>query len=117
MRIAFTLAFLLMAGPAFAQQSTLAEGRRLSEINCTKCHSIETEGESPLTDAPPFRELAKNYDPEELTDGFMEGLAVRHPLMPDWDVTEDQAQALTDYHHEPEGVRGEDRRHPCPRRL
>ena len=97
MRKSLPLVFLLMAGPALAQQSTLAEGRRLSEINCTKCHSIETEGESPLTDAPPFRELAKNYDPEELTDGFMEGLAVRHPLMPDWDVTEDQAQALTDY--------------------
>jgi mono/diheme cytochrome c family protein len=30
----------------------------------------------------------------ELVDGFMEGLAVRHPLMPDWDVTEPQAAAL-----------------------
>ena len=38
---------------------------------------------SSLTDAPPFREIAKNYDPDELVDGFMDGLAVRHPLMPD----------------------------------
>ena len=30
----------------------------------------------------------------ELVDGFMEGLAVRHPLMPDWDVTEPQAEEL-----------------------
>ena len=51
------------------------------------CHNIEATGESPLTDAPPFREIAKNYDEMELVDGFMEGLAVRHPLMPDWEVT------------------------------
>ena len=97
MRFVSALALLLAAGPALAQDGTLAEGRRLSEINCTKCHNIESEGESPLTDAPPFRELAKNYDPDELTDGFMDGLAVRHPLMPDWDVTATQAQELTDY--------------------
>lgn len=98
MRIALTIAVLaLLAGPAHAEESTLAEGKRLSEINCTRCHNIEAEGESPLTDAPPFRDLARNYDPEELTDGFMDGLAVRHPLMPDWEVTEDQAWALTNY--------------------
>lgn len=88
---------LFLAAPAVAQESTLAEGKRLSEINCTRCHNIEAAGESPLTDAPPFRELAKNYSPEELTDGFMDGLAVRHPLMPDWEVTEPQADALTAY--------------------
>jgi mono/diheme cytochrome c family protein len=96
-RLALPLALLLLAGPALAQESTLTAGKRLSEINCTRCHNIEAAGESPLTDAPPFRELAKNYDPEELVDGFMEGLAVRHPLMPDWDMTEEQAQALTSY--------------------
>lgn len=91
------LAALLLSTPAFAQADLLDTGRKLSEINCTRCHNIEASGESPLTDAPPFRELAKNYSPEELTDGFMEGLAVRHPLMPDWEVTEPQAEALTAY--------------------
>jgi mono/diheme cytochrome c family protein len=96
MRFAPLLALVLLAAPALAQDDTLiAEGKRLSEINCTRCHNIEATGESPLTDAPPFRELAKNYTPGELTDGFMEGLAVRHPLMPDWEVTEPQAGALT----------------------
>lgn len=98
MRIIVSLALCcLYAGPVLAQGDAIDVGRRLSEINCTRCHSIETAGESPLTDAPPFRELAKNYTPEELTDGFMEGLAVRHPLMPDWEVTEPQAEALTAY--------------------
>lgn len=90
------LAFLLATAPALAQDEAakIAEGKRLAEINCMRCHNIETEGESPLTDAQPFREIALNYDVMELVDGFMEGLAVRHPLMPDWDVTEPQAEQL-----------------------
>jgi mono/diheme cytochrome c family protein len=90
------MALLLAAAPALAQDEAqkIAEGKRLAEINCTRCHNIEAEGESPLTDAPPFREIAANYDEMELVDGFMEGLAVRHPLMPDWEVTEPQAEEL-----------------------
>jgi mono/diheme cytochrome c family protein len=98
MRFALALALLFSASPAIAQDdAAVAEGRRLSEINCTRCHNIELQGESPLTDAPPFREIAKDYDRIELVDGFMEGLAVRHPLMPDWDVTEPQAEALASF--------------------
>jgi mono/diheme cytochrome c family protein len=90
------LALLLSASPALAQDEAakIAEGKRLATINCTRCHNIEAEGESPLTDAPPFREISKNYDEMELVDGFMEGLAVRHPLMPDWEVTMPQAEEL-----------------------
>ena len=90
-------ALLAITLPALAADNAkmIAEGRRLAEINCTKCHNIEATGESPLTDSPPFREIAKNYDPGELVDGFMDGLAVRHPLMPDWQVTQDQAEALS----------------------
>lgn len=96
----FTLALLALSvfiTPVHAADDAamIAEGKRLAEINCTRCHNIEAEGESPLTDAPPFREIAQNYDPEELVDGFMDGLAVRHPLMPDWEVTETQARELT----------------------
>ena len=89
----------LLAGPALAadKAASIAEGKRLAEINCARCHNLSTEGESPLTDAPPFREIAKNYDRSELVDGFMEGLAVRHPLMPDWDVTQPQAEELADF--------------------
>jgi cytochrome c len=93
------IAAALLAGPALAEDkaAAIAAGKRLSEINCARCHNIEAEGQSPLTDAPPFREIAKNYDRYELIDGFMEGLAVRHPLMPDWEVTEPQAEELTEF--------------------
>ncbi len=85
MRLTSLFALFLLATPALAQDdsATISEGKRLATINCTKCHNIEQQGESPLTDAPPFREIAKNYDEMELIDGFMDGLAVRHPLMPD----------------------------------
>ena len=92
--VAITLPLLAHPAAAADDAKVIAEGRRLSDINCTKCHNIEATGESPLTDAPPFREIAKNYDPAELVDGFMDGLAVRHPLMPDWEVTQPQAEAL-----------------------
>ncbi len=93
------IAAALLTAPAQAEDkaSGIAAGKRLAEINCARCHNIEAEGESPLTDAPPFREIARNYDRLELIDGFMEGLAVRHPLMPDWEVTEPQAEELTDF--------------------
>lgn len=92
-------ALLLLVSPALAADKAqrIAEGKRLAEINCARCHNLSTEGESPLTDAPPFRDISKNYDRSELVDGFMEGLAVRHPLMPDWDVTQPQAEELTDF--------------------
>ena len=97
MRIALPiLALVAFTLPALAADDAkmIAEGKRLADINCTRCHNIEATGESPLTDSPPFREIARNYDPDELVDSFMDGLAVRHPLMPDWDVTQDQAEAL-----------------------
>lgn len=100
MRIALPfLALVAFTFPALAAEDPkmVAEGKRLAEINCVRCHNIEATGESPLTDAPPFRDIPANYDRLELIDGFMEGLAVRHPLMPDWDVTEPQATALTDF--------------------
>ena len=82
---------------SFAEESTLARGQRLIEANCTPCHAIGETGDSPFAPAPPFREVAKNYSRDELVDGFMEGLAVRHPAMPDWDMTVDQAEAISTY--------------------
>src|SRR5690554_4437533 len=87
---------LLLASPlARAEDPSAEEGRGLAEANCATCHSLEAEGASPLAAAPPFRDVAKRYTETELMDGFMEGLPVRHEAMPDWDMTEDQAIALS----------------------
>lgn len=88
---------LLLAAPAIAGETTLARGLRLVEANCTRCHAIGETGASPHKYAPPFREVAKRYYYDELLDGFMEGLAVRHKDMPEWDMTEEQAEAVVTY--------------------
>lgn len=95
----FALLILSLALPtlAGAEESTLAKGKRLVQVNCTPCHATGVTGDSPFKPAPPFREIAKNYDQDELVDGFMDGLAVRHPAMPDWDMTIDQAEEIATY--------------------
>jgi mono/diheme cytochrome c family protein len=77
-----------------AQAVLVQQGRVLAEINCAKCHALDQASKSPHDKAPPFRDVAAWYGPGELEDGFMDGLAVAHPDMPDWDMTNDQAKAL-----------------------
>ena len=97
MRCVPLFAVLLLVSPALAGETTLSHGLRLVERNCTRCHAIGETGVSPHKFAPPFREAAKNYSYAELVDGFMEGLAVRHKDMPEWDMTGDQAEAIATY--------------------
>ena len=95
-KAALVLASLLIpASAAHAEDPTAAAGRILAETNCASCHALEKTGDSPFAAAPPFRDVAARYTEDELLDGFMEGLPVRHEAMPDWDMTEDQAIALT----------------------
>jgi mono/diheme cytochrome c family protein len=95
--VPLVISAVLLAAPAAADETILAYGLRLVETNCTRCHAIGETGKSPHPYAPPFREAAKNYSYAELLDGFMEGLAVRHKDMPEWEMTEPQAEAIATY--------------------
>lgn len=93
---------LLLANPALAQDSIdnasdIAAGRALAEANCAICHAVDPVGESPLSAAPAFRDIALRYAPEELEDAFNEGVPTEHPAMPDWQMTPDQARQLAAY--------------------
>lgn len=90
-------ALFCLAVSTQAEETGYGKGLRLTEANCMRCHAIGESGASPFAPAPPFREVSKNYTQEELVDGFMEGLAVRHQAMPDWDMTMDQAEAIAAY--------------------
>lgn len=97
-RALFILGFLFLTTfPALADDALLQRGKALVEANCTTCHAIGPAGASPFKDAPPFRDVAPNYTQDELVDGFMEGLAVRHEAMPDWEMDMDQAEAIAAY--------------------
>jgi mono/diheme cytochrome c family protein len=70
-------------------------GRELAELNCATCHNIEVTGDSPFEAAPPFRTIPQKYDPTELEEAFVEGIVVGHPAMPEWEMTPEQAAALS----------------------
>jgi cytochrome c len=91
------LALLLLATPAAADDTAIALGKALAQKNCTTCHAIGTNDKSPIDDAPPFRDIALGYDLMDLEDSLNEGVATEHPLMPDWQMTPEQAHALASF--------------------
>lgn len=84
-----------LAGAAGA--GNLVHGKALAETNCSKCHAVGQTDNSPEPKALPFREIAKNYDDVDLEDSFNEGVATSHAIMPDWQMSPEQASDLAAY--------------------
>ena len=81
-------AFLLLAmaslSPAHALDPNEQRGFNFARTNCSKCHAIGKIGDSPLSEAPPFRTLHERYPVEDLAESFAEGIRTGHPSMPEW---------------------------------
>ena len=92
-----TLACSAAAEELKLDPADVAEGKTLAEANCAICHAIGPTGESTLKPAPPFRDIAQLYEPDEMEDAFNEGVPTEHPAMPDWQMTPDQARQLAAY--------------------
>jgi mono/diheme cytochrome c family protein len=73
------------------------DGRLLLQKSCSRCHSIDATGGSPLAKAPPFREIYLRYPIEQLEYGFAEGMGSRHPGMPQIQFSDEQAAAIISY--------------------
>ena len=71
-----------------ADQSQIAAGRKVAETSCGACHAVGA-GSSPLSDAPPFRELYLRYPAEGLGRLLQEGM-----IAPE----ESDAEGPTRYH-------------------
>ena len=65
-------------------------GRTLASAQCARCHAIETSGESPLAQAPPFRTFAAKWPLENLEESLAEGIVVGHKDMPEFALTPGQ---------------------------
>jgi len=73
-----------LSSQAHAQATSEARGHALVLRNCAMCHAVETVGDSPNPQAPPFRRLHERYAVEDLGDAIAEGIRVGHPQMPEF---------------------------------
>lgn len=91
-----SLCVIAAATIAQAQEPQIDRGRALAQANCARCHAIGAEGESPLTQAPPFRSLHRRYPVENLAEALAEGIKVAHP-MPEFRLEPGQIEDLIAY--------------------
>lgn len=82
------------AGLADASPS---DGKAFAEENCARCHAIGRDGDSPLAEAPAFRDLHMRYPIESLAEAFAEGIVTGHPDMPEFELDARQIDDILAY--------------------
>jgi len=82
---------------AMAQSGRIQRGLAFAQTNCSQCHAIGRIGESPITEAPPFRTLHTRYPIEDLAEAFAEGITTGHPSMPQFELDPAQINDLLAY--------------------
>lgn len=88
----------LAATPAGAVQKDLTDkGEALVRENCSRCHAIGKEGDSPHPPAPPFRTLSSKYPIEDLAESLAEGIVSGHPDMPIFVFSPHDVEAIIEY--------------------
>jgi mono/diheme cytochrome c family protein len=88
--IAIALLGLQLLSATSAASDSVEDGRRLARSHCSRCHSIDKVGPSPLSLAPPFRMLHERYPVETLQEALAEGLTTGHAQMPEFRFDADQ---------------------------
>ena len=88
----------LATAPAEAVEKDLtAKGEALVKENCSRCHAIGKEGDSPHPEAPPFRTLSSKYPVEDLAESLAEGIVSGHPDMPIFVFNPHDVEAIIEY--------------------
>lgn len=90
-------------------RASAIDGKAVLEKNCSRCHSIEAIGESPLKGAPPFREIYLKYPIEQLEYGFAEGMGSKHREMPQIQFSTEDVSAILSYLGSLTGIAPSDR--------
>jgi mono/diheme cytochrome c family protein len=86
------------AAPAYAADKTLIDkGEMLVKENCSRCHAVGKEGDSPHKEAPPFRSLSGRYPIEDLAESLAEGIVSGHPDMPVFVFSPHDVEAIIEY--------------------
>jgi cytochrome c553 len=97
--VSFSIAVsLIPLSPAAAVEKGLVnKGEVLVRKNCSRCHAIGKEGDSPHSPAPPFRTLSSKYPVENLAESLTEGIVSGHPDMPIFVFSADDAEAIVEH--------------------
>ncbi|HET9415782.1 MAG TPA: cytochrome c [Pseudolabrys sp.] len=96
--MALAVCSLILFGSAYAQMDPRQQrGLTLAKANCARCHSVDKVTASPLTLAPPFRELHNRYPVESLEEALGEGIVTGHPNMPEFRLDPGQVGDLISY--------------------
>jgi mono/diheme cytochrome c family protein len=95
---AMAASVLWLSTPALAaMDATPADGLAILEKNCARCHAIGATGDSPHSQAPPFREVIKRYPVEDLEESLAEGIVSGHPDMPEFTFKPEEIGAIISY--------------------
>ena len=96
--VALGIALLLVLATASAAEKDLSDkGEVLGKENCSRCHAIGKEGNSPHPEAPPFRTLSSRYPIEDLGESLAEGIISGHPDMPIFVFGPADVEVIIDY--------------------
>lgn len=77
--------------------SPVEAGRIIAERDCSSCHAVGREGDSPLEGAPRWRDLHNRFDVADLGEALAEGITVGHEAMPANPYDPADVQALIAY--------------------
>lgn len=93
----------LLSGGAFSfaaaqtDDDSIRRGAELAASKCARCHAIASEGASPNTEAPPFRDLLAKLTLEGIEDELAEGISLGHKPMPQWQFTGQEIYDLSNF--------------------
>lgn len=83
-----------------AERSALAAtGKTLAREHCQRCHAIDDDAASTNTNAPPLRDVAKQWPAEDLEEALAEGIVTGHEDMPEFVFTTDEIIAFIEFLH------------------
>ena len=96
--VALAVCNLIFVASAYAQMDPREQrGLTLARANCASCHAIGKVGASPLSLAPPFRDLHNRYPVESLEEALGEGIVTGHPNMPEFRLDPGQVGDFISY--------------------
>ncbi len=101
-----TAALLMLGAQAAAALEARPEaGRLVAQRECGVCHAIGLNDDSPLPDAPRFRDLRGQVTTETFALLLANRMEVGHPRMPRLRLDDDELNRLLDYWNSLPGAR------------